>query len=312
VIEVRHLRYFVAVSEEFHFGRAAERLHITQPPLSQAIRKLEDELGVELLRRTSRTVVLTDAGRVFAAEARKVVASFDRALIEARRAAGAGATLHIGCVPHLPVERLLTFLSELRRHEPNLSIQVRHLLTIDQVRRLRDGELDIGIFPRAGAHNDLELQRLFPGEPLSAFLPPDHPLAAKPVLTPEDIRGEPLVMFPRAADPTLHDMLIKSFEDAGFRFTEVHEAGGPSASEVLLAVASGAGIALALTSMRHTSDAGRIVVQRPLEPQLQAPETVVAWVANQHGTVQAIVDALRVVARDLSTVVDTTDDGSAS
>jgi DNA-binding transcriptional LysR family regulator len=267
---------------------------------------------VELLRRTSRTVVLTDAGRVFAAEARKVIASFDRALTEARRVAGAGVTLQIGCVPHLPVERLLTFLGELRRHEPNLSIQVRHLLTIDQVRLLRDGELDIGIFPRAGAHNDLELQPLFPGEPLSAFLPPDHPLAAKQVVTPEDVRGEPLVIFPRAADPTLHDMLIDSFEDAGFRFSEVHEAGGPSASELLLAVASGSGIALATTSMRHTSDAGRIVVQRPLEPQPEAPETVLAWVANPHGTVRAIVDALRIVAGDLSTAVATTDDATAS
>jgi len=89
-IELRHLRYFLAVSEELHFGRAAQRLHIAQPPLSQAIRKLEQELGVSLLRRTSRVVTQTEAGRIFAEEARNVLASFDRALAEARKAGGVG------------------------------------------------------------------------------------------------------------------------------------------------------------------------------------------------------------------------------
>jgi DNA-binding MarR family transcriptional regulator len=92
-IELRHLRYFLAVSEELHFGRAAERLYIAQPPLSQAIRKLERELGVSLLRRTSRVVTQTEAGRVFAEDARNVLASFDRALAEARKAGGVGTNI---------------------------------------------------------------------------------------------------------------------------------------------------------------------------------------------------------------------------
>src|ERR1700693_6400818 len=96
-IELRHLRYFVAVSEDLHFRGAAERLHIAQPPLSQAIRKLEDELGVSLLRRTSRVVTLTEAGAVFAEQARSVLAGLDLAVAEARRAGGAGSTLPIGC-----------------------------------------------------------------------------------------------------------------------------------------------------------------------------------------------------------------------
>src|SRR5436309_15812072 len=98
-IELRHLRYFLAVFEELHFGRAAERLHMAQPPLSQAIRRLEEELGVQLLQRTSRVVTATEAGRVFADEARKVFAALDHAVLEARRAGGLGAALRIGCIP---------------------------------------------------------------------------------------------------------------------------------------------------------------------------------------------------------------------
>src|SRR3954447_5158313 len=101
-IDIRHLRYFLAVVEELHFGRAADRLHIAQPPLSQAIRKLETELGVQLFHRTSREVVVTEAGVVFAEEARKILVGFDVAVAEARHAGGANAVLRIGCSPFLP------------------------------------------------------------------------------------------------------------------------------------------------------------------------------------------------------------------
>ena len=136
-IDLRHLRYFLAVSEELHFGRAARRLHLTQPPLSHAIRRLEEELGVRLLDRTSRSVALTDAGRVFADEGRKMLAAFQRAVEEARRAGGVGTTVRIGCVPALPIERLLAYIEALRDREPDVSIRVAHLLTLEQEKRLR-------------------------------------------------------------------------------------------------------------------------------------------------------------------------------
>jgi DNA-binding transcriptional LysR family regulator len=299
VIGVRQLRYFVAVSEELHFGRAAERLHITQPPLSQAIRKLEDELGVELLHRTSRFVSLTDAGRAFADEARVVIAAFDRAVAEARHVGGVHASVRIGCMPDLPVERLLAFLGELRHREPEQSLEIIHLSALEQVRRLHDAELDLGIIPLADAYDGLEMEPLFPGEALVAFLSPEHPLAAGNVVTPDDLHAQTLVVAPRSTNPALHEQLMSHLAAAGYGFAELREAGGASARDVLLAVAAGPGVALAPASTRHTSGAGGVVVHRPLEPPVQGVETVVAWNARPHGSVRAMTEVLREVAQTL-------------
>src|SRR5438874_3972892 len=145
-IELRHLRHFLAVFEELHFGRAAARLHLAQPPLSQSIRKLEHALGVRLFERTSRVVAPTAAGIAFAEEARKVLAAFETAVAEARRRGAATTTLRIGCVPYLPIEQLVDFLDSLRECG-GPAAQVTHLSTLEQLRRLREGELDVGVFP---------------------------------------------------------------------------------------------------------------------------------------------------------------------
>src|SRR2546421_518408 len=119
-VEVRHLRYFLAVSEELHFRRAAERLHIAQPPLSQAIQKLEAALGVRLLERTSRAVAPTAAGLVFAEEARKVLASLERGVAKTRGAANGQVQPRVGCVTHLPMDHLQRLLAALRRRKPGI------------------------------------------------------------------------------------------------------------------------------------------------------------------------------------------------
>jgi DNA-binding transcriptional LysR family regulator len=302
VIGVRQLRYFVAVSEELHFGRAAERLHITQPPLSQAIRKLEDELGVELLHRTSRFVSLTEAGRAFADEARVVIAAFDRAVAEARRVGGTQATVRVGCTPDLPVERLLAFLGEVRHRHPDQPLEIVHLNALEQVRRLHDADLDLGIFLLAEQDEGLEVHPLFPGEALVAFLSPEHPLAAARAVTPGDLQGETLVVPPRSTNPALHERLMAQLAEAGYTFAELREAGGASARDVLLSVAAGSGVALAPVSTRHTSGAGGVVVHRPLEPPVPGVETVVAWAARPHGAVRTMLESLRDAAQSLYTV----------
>src|SRR2546423_1525620 len=142
-IELRHLRYFLAVVEELHFGRAAERLYIAQPPLSQAIRRLEEELGVQLLQRTSRVVTATEPGRVFAEEARKVLATFDHAVDAARRAGGTGPALRLGCTPHVPMERLRRFIRAISERDGNVLPHVTHIAAHEQVNLLHAMELDV-------------------------------------------------------------------------------------------------------------------------------------------------------------------------
>jgi DNA-binding transcriptional LysR family regulator len=298
-VELRHFRYFLAVAEELHFGRAAARLHIAQPPLSQAIRKLEDELGVMLFERTSRHVALTDAGRVLAGEARKVLSDFEIAVAETRRAGGAGAVLRIGCIIHLPVERLLRLLGALHERDPDSPTQVRHLLGLEQVQELRSGSLDIGIFDHAEDHSDLEYEPLFPGERLAVFLPPDHLLGEKQVVGPEDLKREKLVMFNRELNPALHKRVIAGIEQAGYSFAGIEEVGVQNVREIMLAVAEGRGVAFGPFSFRELTEAGTIVSRRQIDPPASMPDTVIAWRANAPPQLRPKLELVREVARTL-------------
>jgi DNA-binding transcriptional LysR family regulator len=208
-IDLRQLRYFLAVYGELHFGRAAERLHIAQPPLSQAIRKLERELGVELFTRTSRTVRPTFAAHVLAEESRKVLSAFAFAITETQRAERESSPLRVGCVTYVPTRRLQTFLTALKARDVTLQTQVMHLLSLEQVDRIRSGELDLGIFSNFDGYDGLEWEPLFAGEPVKAFLAKGHPLATNKVLTPADFYGEKLVTYPHESNPGLSDRYLE-------------------------------------------------------------------------------------------------------
>lgn len=300
-IELRHLRYFLTVFEELHFGRAAARLYIAQPPLSTAIRKLEEELGVPLFERTSRRVVPTDAGRAFADEARKTLAAFELAVSESRRTAPTGCPLRIGFLPDLPVERLLQFLGALNEQDASAETQVMHLSPPEQLRRLRNGELDVATFH--GAQDDpeleLELEPLFPGQPLAAYLPPDHRLAAKSVVQPGDLRDEHLIRYPPASTPGMHDRLLALLEASGYLPRSVHEPTSTDVRDVLLPIARGLGVGFLPVSLRDASDAGRIVICRRLDPPLSMPDTVLAWRRNTPPRLRAILEITREIAREL-------------
>jgi DNA-binding transcriptional LysR family regulator len=303
-IEFRHLRYFLAVSEELHFGRAARKLHISQPPLSQAIRKLEAELGVQLFERTSRVVKLTEAGRVFADEARKVLADVELAVQATRRATGAGYVLRIGCVPHLQVERLVAFLEALHERSPGDRPQITHVTSGEQVARLRSGELDVGIFNDDGEEEGLEEEPLFPAERLVAFLAPDHPLTAQAVLGPAELEEETLVVFPQAASAAPHDRWLALLGRAGYRFAGVRDAGGADPRDLLLAVAGRLGVMLAPASLAEVSDAGALVARRELDPPVTLPNTVVAWRADPPARLEETLAIVRDIARELRTAAD--------
>jgi DNA-binding transcriptional LysR family regulator len=295
-IELRHLRYFVAVSEELHFGRAAERLHIAQPPLSQAIRKLEDNLGVRLLHRTSRVVAPTDAGRVFLEEARKVLAAFEFAVAEAQRTGQESSALRVGCVPNLPIERLLRFLRVLQDLGGDAAPHIAHLDATEQVKRLRSGDLDLGIVHHAEDYDELELVPLFEGEPLAALLPPGHRLAERDSLHPRDLEGESLVVFPRDGNPALHDGMVTLIERAGYSVANVREAGGMDARDLLIAVASDLGIGMAAHSVKEVSEAGSLVVRRALDPPVAMPETMLVWRKSAPRRLQVLLPEIRELA----------------
>jgi DNA-binding transcriptional LysR family regulator len=298
-IELRHLRYFVAVSEQLHFGRAAERLFMAQPPLSHAIRKLEDELGVQLLNRSTRQVTLTEAGTVFAAEARNVLASVAGAVEQARVVGGVDDALRIGCVPHLPIERLQQFLTALRERDPRPP-RVSQCAEPEQVRLLLSGELDLGILAAAiSSYPELKTEPLFPGERLAALLPRNHRLAGRHVLSPGDLDDEDLVLFPRGQHPALHDWLRAAIQDAGYRFRAVNEAAGPTARDLLLAVVAGHGIAFAPRAPEEVDAAAQVVVWRPLDPPLSMPDTDIAWNARAPRPLQTKLRAARAIAREL-------------
>jgi DNA-binding transcriptional LysR family regulator len=299
-IEIRHLRYFLAVSDELHFRRAAQRLHIAQPPLSQAIRKLEASLGVRLLERTSRAVTPTEAGRVFAEEARKVLAGLEHAVAEARRVGGVPARPRMGCVTHLPMALLQRFLDRLHRRDPHSQPEVMHLVTVEQLRRLRAGELELGIlyYVEDFEFDGIEVEPLFDGTEMVALVPERHPAAAKDTVGPDDLAGEELVLFPRALNRPLHDWLVEQITEAGYRFQGVHEASGTDPRDIVLAVAEGAGVAL-VPVVYEDAQVGGTLARRPVEVPVSMPPTVIGWHRKPPERLSEFIDNARAVAREL-------------
>ena len=299
-IELRHLRYFLAVVDELHFSRAAERLRMAQPPLSRAIRKLESELGVQLLRRTSRAVVPTEAGLVFAERARETLTTFEAAVSATRQTAGTATTVRVGCSPTQPMDELGHFVEAFRKRFPDLEPQVRDFLIADQLRLLRLGELELGLFADVGELPGIETEPVFAGEQMAAFLSADHPLAARDVLCPADVRNETLLVISESVlTREFRDRYLHLIERGGYHFGRTRDAGGASPRELMLPVAANLGIAVHRASLGDTSGAHGVVVRRPLYPPLRLPDTVLAWSTDAPEELSCIIAAARDAARDM-------------
>ncbi|QWF20965.1 LysR family transcriptional regulator [Nocardioides sp. LMS-CY] len=289
-MELRHLRYYVAVAEECHFGRAAERLHIAQPPLSQQIKQLESELGVQLLTRSTRRVELTPAGERYLQRAREILAGVDDAADEAVRvAAGEIGRVTIGFTGSATYELLPTLSRVLRAELPGVRLDLRgELLTPGQVAGLLDGSLDVGLLRPPVGDADVEVRHLR-DEPLVAVLPESHPLAAAEAVAISDLRDEPFVGYPSQHRSVVHDAVAAACRGAGFapRPTEVAET-----STLVSFVAAGLGVALVPASVRHLRITG--ATYRPLAGR--AP-TVALALATRRGdpspVVARVVDAVR-------------------
>jgi DNA-binding transcriptional LysR family regulator len=214
-IELRHLRYFVAVAEELHFGRAAERLGLAQPPLSQQIQRLEAMVGHRLLERRPR-VRLTAAGEALLASSRAALAQADDAVHAARRAGqGLGGVLTVG----FPASALLTAVPPLvrrfRQRYPAVELRLRELSTAEQIEALRSGAIDLGFLRETRDAPDLTTELVL-REPFVAVLPGEHPLTAEPALNLAQLSQEPFVLFPQRVAPGLHAQVFELCRRAGF------------------------------------------------------------------------------------------------
>ena len=259
MMELRSLRYFVMVAEERHFHRAAERLHIAQPPLSQQIKKLEQELHTPLFVRTTRSVELTDAGRVLLVEARRVLAAASRATSAVRHAAsGELGTVRIGFVSSAALNLVPRILLAVQRRWQRLDLQLVEATTEEQLESLRDGRLDIGIARelRDADDGDLTVATLFE-EPLVVAVHETHRLAGRGQVALAELHNEAYIMFPREHASRLFDHVNQLCAAAGFRPTVSHEALqfptilGLSAANTGIAIVPDAMRALQLPGLRY-------------------------------------------------------------
>jgi DNA-binding transcriptional LysR family regulator len=260
-MELRQLRYFVAVAEELHFRRAAARLHVSQPPLSQQIRQLEHEMGCPLLHRTRRRVELTAAGHAFLRDARALLAELDGAVATARRIdAGQTGRLRINFVGSALLSIVPAAVQRFRAARPDVEIELRERPTADQLRAVSDGIVDVGLIRPPIEERDELRSELVMREPTVAALPASHPLAARHRVALRRLAAEPLVLFPRAQAPGFHDLLISSLAGTGAHPQVVQYA--PEMLTIIGLVAAGLGVSLAPASVARLALDG--VTYRPV------------------------------------------------
>lgn len=277
MIEFRHLRYFVAVAEELHFGRAAERLHMAQPPLSQQIRQLEDLLGFQLFHRTKRSVKLTEAGQVFLEHSLQMLQELDRA-VEAGRQASRGEVgkLAIGFVSSATYNVLPPILREFRDRVPQVNLTLRELTTDQQMKWLAENRLDVGFVRPPLDDSSLKTQVILQ-EPLVVALPEQHPLAQQETVSLRSLQSESFVLFPRRLAPGLYDTIISLCQSASFSPKVVQEA--IQMQTIIGLVAAELGVAIVPVSIQNLGRTG--VVYRPLtEPTPQAA-IALTWNPNK-------------------------------
>jgi len=247
-MNLTRLRYFVVVAEELHFGRAAERLHMAQPPLSQQIRQLEHELGSDLFDRTTRRVELTGAGRTLLPQARRLLAqadAVDRLMIE-HRSGGAGE-LRLGFVDSASYEMMPRLLRAHRERHPGITFELHSMSSEAQRLALLDGELDLGIARTRGDEAGLD-HRIILEEPLFLAVSTDHRLASRKSTSLSQLVGESFISFSRTQSPALSSELRTMLDRAGVRYDPIIEA--EEYTTIVGLVAAGEGVAVVPAAVR--------------------------------------------------------------
>ena len=300
-MELRQLRYFLAVAEELHFGRAARRLHISQPPLSAQIRQLEEEMRLTLFYRTKRKVELTEAGRVFAREARVILQQVEQAAglaSEANRSKQ--SRLVVGCSP-ANSEVVVRILGELKQRDPALELTVKSLPSPQQIDALRNSQIDLGFITVPAPHEGLIVEPLWK-EPLVVALPRRHALAARRRIALRALERETLILFPLYMSPGRYESIADMCRKAGFSLNAVHEV--DNIHTMLEMVSAGLGIALLRASAR--------LLERPMHPtsphasgtvfrELQHSPLVETALAHRLDSKITALPAITTIARTLAT-----------
>jgi DNA-binding transcriptional LysR family regulator len=289
-VEFRHLRYFVAVAEELHFRRAAERLHISQPPLSEQISNLEEELGTRLLERDrAREVRLTAAGRVFLVEARRIVVQVEKARELVKRASrGEVDTMSISVAPAMAYGIVPQILRQFRTEFPDVGLHLSEMLTPVQEKAILDGSLDLGFCYGPIQSHHLDTKRIHL-ESLVLAVPGQHPIARLEATCLSELKNESFITIPRTISPGLYDRIMESCHKAGFSPMVVQEATQFQTAVGLVCV--GMGIALLPSSMTALKRDGVVYVR--LKDEAAIVETLIV---RMPGTPRPAVTHLMAVA----------------
>ena len=289
-MEFRHLRYFLALAEELHFGRAAQRLSISQPPLSLNIQQLEASVGARLFTRNSRGVQLTAAGQAFVPAARALLAQAGAAMREAREVAqGQAGELQIGFAGTLLYCGLPQMLQRFQASHPRLRLALRELSSSEQLAELVRDRLDVGFVHTPRVPPGFE-QVLVASQPMVVCLPAGHALAKKRQLDVQALQGQALVVVSRAVSPDYHERILAECELAGWRPPVVHEL--RHWLSVVALVAQGQGAALVPAALAQSAMAGAAFV--PLRGTPLRYDTRCLWRSGrEQAALQDFVAAVR-------------------
>lgn len=286
-MEFRHLVGFLAVAEELHFGRAAARLHLSQPSLSQQLQRLERSLDVELVARNSHEVKLTSAGRAFEVEARAIIAQMEKAVHSAHEAsAGRTGTVRVGYNFPAGQHILPATLAKMHAEYPDVTVELVEKRTGPQLAALADGELDIALVygrPVTSQFQYRHLMRL----PMIAVVGQSHKWAGRPGVPFAELSRQPCILFGREKCPAMYDAIITAAERTGVRLNVAHVVDDPVATGILVAVKPLVGFASASRGIFGSRTAGGA---RPVCVQLYDPVPVidlyVVWRDNEPDRLQ--------------------------
>lgn len=291
-MELRHLRYFIAVAEEENVSRAALKLHVSQPALSKQVRDLEDELGFDLLERSAKSVRLTEAGRTFLEEARAIISRVEEGVKTARQVATGAGELHVGYAPSLTARILPGTLRAFQREQPKVRVKLHDLSTEAMLIGLRSGRLHLVFMVKSSSSmmRGLQFQGLM-REELVLAVARKHPFATRGTVTIEELAEQPLVSYSRSDYPEAHEFLVRTFEAVKRkpRIAGEHE----SVSSLIAAVEAEVGAALVATSISCTAGPRLKLVR--LEP---APAPLIIGLAWRERNLSATAEEFKRCAEE--------------